>query len=146
MRELPPEEPPPPERKEEPAKEPEPVKEVKPEVEAQAQTVTAAEETFASRDVGVVNGLKRGGGMTRAAYAAAVKKQIDKNRRRPVSQGHGVVGVNFLIGPAGKVDRTTIIRSLSPALDETARSIVASIRVPPPPDGRFEATVRIEFR
>jgi periplasmic protein TonB len=138
-------EPPPPEEKPEEIKEPEPVAEVKPEAAPQPVTAAAAEESFATRAIGVENGLRHGGGMTRAAYAAVVKKQIAKNRKRPTAQGRGVVSISFSIGREGKVDRTTIVRSVNAALDETARSIIASIHLPPPPDGAFQATIAIKF-
>ena len=136
---------PPPEKPEEVRKEPEPVREIVPETTAQTQTVAAAEESFASRTAGVENGLKQGGGMTKAAYAAAVKKQIAKNRKRPSGQGQGTVSVNFIIGAAGRADRIAILRSVNPALDETARGIVAAIRLPPPPGGAFQGTIAFKF-
>ena len=141
----PPEELPPEEPKPEPPVEQIVTLPLKQETEAQAQTVNAAEESFASREVGVENGIKRGGGMTRAAYAAAVKKQIAKNRKRPTGQGHGVVSIAFTIGPQGHVDRLDVVKSVNSAIDQTARQIVASIKLPPPPDGSFQATIKINF-
>ena len=131
-------EPPPPEQKPET-----PV--IQTEVAPAAQATAAAEETFAHRNVGVENGVREGGGVTKAAYAAAVKKEITKNRRRAAGSMHGTVSVSFVIGPVGKVETIQIVKAINPTLDETARSIVASIQVPPPPGGTFSGTIAIKF-
>ena len=131
-------EPPPVEQK------PEPVVE-KVEAAPPAQATSAADETFARRDVGVENGLRIGGGVTRAAYAAAVKKEITKNRRRPTGADRGTVSVSFVIGPTGSVENVKVVKAAAPMLDETARSIVAAIHLPPPPGGTFSGTIAIKF-
>ena len=131
-------EPPPPEQKPET-----PIEKV--EIAPAAQATAAAEETFAHRNVGVESGLREGGGVTKAAYAAAVKKEITKNRRRATGSVHGTVSVSFVIGPIGKVETIQVVKAVSPSLDETARSIVASIQVPPPPGGTFSGTIAIKF-
>ena len=123
---------------------PEPVIE-KVEAAPPAQATSAADETFARRDVGVENGLRQGGGVTRAAYAAAVKKEITKNRRRPNGMDRGTVSVSFVIGPNGSVEVVKVVKPTVPTLDETARSIVASIHLPPPPGGTFAGTIAIKF-
>ena len=135
------EEPPPPQMQE-------PVPET-PHMDAQsapnAQQVNAAEETFARRAVGVENGLHTGGGTTRAAYAAAVKKEIARNKRRPDGADHGTVSVSFVIGATGGAEDITIVRPAAPKLDSTARGILASVTLPPPPGGKFQGMVAIKF-
>jgi TonB family protein len=123
---------------------PEPVQE-QPQVSASAQQTAAAEETFAKRAVGVENGLRTGGGVTRAAYAAAVKKEIAKNKRRPPGDWRGAVSLSFVIGPNGRAERIEVAKSVNPALDEAARSIIASVQLPPPPGGTFPAAITIKF-
>ena len=123
---------------------PEPVQE-QPQVSASAQQAAAAEETFAQRAVGVENGLRAGGGVTRAAYAAAVKKEIAKNKRRPPGDMRGTVNLTFVIGPDGRAERIEVAKTVSPVLDEAARSIIASVQLPPPPGGTFSAAIAIKF-
>jgi protein TonB len=135
---TPPIEPPPPEQKPET-----PVEKVQ--IAPSAQASAAAEETFAKRDMGVENGLRQGGGVTRAAYAAAVKKAIAKNRRRVPASRHGTVSVSFVIGPVGKVETVHVVKAVSPILDDTARDIIAAIHLPPPPGGTFSGTIAIKF-
>lgn len=131
--------PPPPEQKPE-----------KPEIEkvetvSATQAANAAEETFARRDLGVENGVQQSGGVTRAAYAAAVKKAIAKNRRRPHGDERGTVSISFLIGPSGTAEQIEVVKSAGSSLNETARSIVAALRLPPPPDRTFSGTIAIKF-
>lgn len=114
-------------------------------VQASTQQTAAAEETFAQRTVGVENGLHSGGGVTRAAYAAAVKKEIAKNKRRPDGERRGSVSLSFVIGPSGRAERIDIVKSVDPMLDEAARKIVAAVQLPPPPGGMFPATISIKF-
>ena len=123
---------------------PEPVQE-QPQLSASAQQTAAAEETFAHRAVGVQNGLRTGGGVTRAAYAAAVKKEIAKNKRRPPGDWRGAVSLSFVIGPSGRAERIEVAKSVNPALDEAARSIIAAVQLPPPPGGSFPAAITIKF-
>ena len=123
---------------------PEPVQE-QPQLSASAQQTAAAEETFAHRAVGVENGLRTGGGVTRAAYAAAVKKEIAKNKRRPPGDWRGAVSLNFVIGPSGRAERIEVAKSANPALDDAARSIIASVQLPPPPGGTFPAAITIKI-
>jgi len=123
---------------------PEPVQE-QPQVSASAQQTAAAEETFAKRAVGVENGLRTGGGVTRAAYAAAVKKEIAKNKRRPPGDWRGAVSLSFVIGPNGRAERIEVAKSVNPALDEAARSIIAAVQLPPPPGGTCPAAITIKF-
>ena len=110
-----------------------------------SQQTNAAEETFARRAVGVENGLRVGGGTTRAAYAAAVKKEIAKNKKRPDGEDHGTVAVSFVIGANGDAENVTIVKPASPRLDNTARNIVAAVRLPPPPGGKFQGVIAIKF-
>ncbi len=114
-------------------------------VQANTQQTAAAEETFAHRAVGVENGVRSGGGVTQAAYAAAVKKEIAKNKRRPNGEQRGSVSLSFIIGPNGRAERIDIVKSVDPTLDEAARKIVAAVQLPPPPGGMFPATISIKF-
>lgn len=114
-------------------------------VQVNTQQAAAAEETFAQRSVGVENGLRSGGGVTHAAYAAAVKKEIAKNKRRPDGESRGSVGLSFVIGSSGRAERIDIVKSVNPVLDEAARKIVAAVQLPPPPGGMFPATISIKF-
>ena len=139
---TPPDLPPPPQ--EQPQTPPEPVHEVTL-AAPNAQQVNATEETFARHAVGVETGLRTGGGTTRAAYAAAVKKEIARNKKRPTAQGAGAVSVSFVIGPAGEAESISVVKSVNPALDETARSIIAAVHLPPPPGGKFLGTIAIKF-
>ena len=123
---------------------PDPVQE-QPQLSAAAQQTAAAEETFAHRAVGVATGLRTGGGVTQAAYAAAVKKEIAKNKRRPPGDGRGTVSLSFVIGPSGRAERIEVSKSVNPALDAAARSIIASVQLPPPPGGLFPAAIAIKF-
>ena len=114
-------------------------------VQVETQQAAAAEETFARRSVGVENGLRTGGGVTHAAYAAAVKKEIAKNKRRPEGGRRGSVALSFLIGPSGRAERIDVVKSVDPVLDEAARKIIAAVQLPPPPGGMFPATISIKF-
>jgi TonB family protein len=89
--------------------------------------------------------LRVGGGATRAAYAAAVKKELARRKRRPDADAHGTVSVNFVIGPDGAPVAINIEKQTHPALADAARSIVAAVQLPPPPGGTFAATVSIKF-
>ncbi len=135
----------PPEKHDEPPKESDPLAQIAPAATQQEMTVAATEESFARKEVGVENGLKKGGGMTKAAYAAAVKKQIAKNKKRAVGSEHGAVSISFVIGPQGLPEHVAIPKSSNHRLDETARDIITSIRLPPPPNGQFMAAVEIKF-
>ena len=123
----------------------EPVQEQPPQPSANAQQTAAAEETFAQRAVGVESGLRSGGGVTKAAYAAAVKKEIAKNKRRPAGETRGTVSLTFVIGPTGRAERIEVSKSANPALDDAARSIIAAVQLPPPPGGIFPAEIAIKF-
>ncbi len=105
----------------------------------------ATEEAFAARAVGVENGLRTGGGATRAAYAAAVKKEIARKKRRPDGDAHGVVSISFVIGPNGAPATIKVEQQAHPALADAARSIIASVQLPPPPGGTFAGTIAIKF-
>jgi protein TonB len=110
-----------------------------------AQQTVASEETFSHHTIGVENGITSEGGVTRAAYASAVKKEIAKNRRRPNGDWHGNIILSFVIGPNGRSESISIVKSVNPTLDEVARSIINSIQLPPPPGGNFPATITIKF-
>lgn len=110
-----------------------------------SQAAAAAEETFARKAVGVENGLKTGGGVTRAAYAAAVKKEITKHRQRPSGYKHGTVSISFVIGAQGTPERVDVVKAANPTLDQTARRTIAAIHLPPPPGGSFMGTIAIRF-
>jgi protein TonB len=112
---------------------------------ADSKASSAADESFASRAVGVQNGLRSGGGASRAAYAAALKKEITRRKRRPDADAHGAVTIAFVIGPAGAPTSITIEGEPHPVLADAARWIIASVQMPPPPGGSFSGTVSIKF-
>ena len=123
---------------------PEPAPE-QPSMSTSAHQTAAAEETFARRAVGAENGARVGGGVTHAAYAAAVKKEIAKHKRRPAGELRGTVGLSFVIGSSGRAERIEVSKSVHPELDEAARSIIAAVQLPPPPGGTFPAAIAIKF-
>ena len=74
-----------------------------------------------------------------------MKKEIAKNKRRPPGDWRGAVSLSFVIGPNGRAERIEVAKSVNPALDEAARSIIASVQLPPPPGGTFPAAITIKF-
>jgi hypothetical protein len=83
--------------------------------------------------------------MTSAEYASLVKKEIEKKRKRPEKAMFGVVSVAFCINKEGRAETITIVKSTKHELESTARMIIASIEVPPPPSGSFNGTIAIKF-
>jgi TonB family protein len=104
----------------------------------------AAEDAF-KKHMGVENGVKENAGMTSAAYASLVKKEIEKKRKRPDKAMLGIVNVAFCINSQGKPENITIVKSTKYELETTARMIIAAIEVPPPPGGSFTGTIAIKF-
>ena len=63
------------------------------------------------------------------------------------SGASGVVGFAFTIGASGAPSRFSVTRSSgAAALDQAARQIVMSLRLPPPPGGSFSASSSLNFR
>ena len=90
-------------------------------------------------------------GVSRAAYAAQVMGQIQARKFYPLAARAagttGVVGFAFAIGRSGAPSRFSVTRSSgSGALDQAARQIVMSLRLPPPPGGSFSASSSLNFR
>jgi TonB family protein len=104
----------------------------------------AADDAF-KKHMGIENGVKENAGMTSAEYASLVKKEIERKRRRPDKSIVGVVNVAFCINKEGRTEAITIVKSTKPALESTARMIIAAIEVPPPPGGSFTGTIAIKF-
>jgi len=104
----------------------------------------AAEDAF-KKHMGIENGVKENAGMTSAEYASLVKKEIEKKRRRPDKAMFGIVNVAFCINKEGRAESISIVKSTKPALESTARMIISSIEVPPPPGGSFNGTIAIKF-
>lgn len=90
-------------------------------------------------------------GVSRAAYAAQVMGQIQARKFYPsgarAAGTTGVVGFAFAIGRSGAPSRFSVTRSSgSGALDQAARQIVMSLRLPSPPGGSFSASSSLNFR
>lgn len=105
---------------------------------------SAADDAF-KKHMGVENGVKENAGMTSAEYASLVKKEIERKRKRPEKPMYGVVNVEFRINKEGRAEAISIVKSTKPALESTARMIIAAIEVPPPPSGSFTGTIAIKF-
>ncbi|MCL2714293.1 MAG: energy transducer TonB [Alphaproteobacteria bacterium] len=55
------------------------------------------------------------------------------------------MSISFRIGPSDSPEQIEVAKPSHPILNETARRIVAAIRLPPPPDPTFSATIAIKF-
>jgi len=110
-----------------------------------AQEQSASTESFAHRTIGTENGISTDGGITKAAYASAVKKQIEKNRMRPINNISGSVNISFIIDDQGHINDVQILNPVNPELASTAKSMIAKIEVPSPPGGKFMGSVTIKF-
>ena len=126
------------------AKKEEDKKEEQQKSEVDQKEQAAADDAF-KKHMGVENGVKENAGMTSAEYASLVKKEIEKKRKRPEKAMFGVVSVAFCINKEGRAETITIVKSTKHELESTARMIIASIEVPPPPSGSFNGTIAIKF-
>jgi len=89
-----------------------------------------------------------GGEEAAANYRSVVLSRINAKKSaiaaRLTSGAAGTVHITFSIGPSGNVSRSVIARSSgNAAIDAAARATMAGITFPPPPGGRFTATVPI---
>jgi outer membrane biosynthesis protein TonB len=105
----------------------------------------ASAESFAHKLLGSENGTSNNGGATRSAYAALLKKEIERHRKRPNIDVSGGVNVSFAIDEQGHVQNITILNQVSPELANTARAMMSAVTAPPPPGGHFLAAVTIKF-
>jgi TonB family protein len=129
--------------KEEPTEKPVAAKEENKQIDMQQQS--ASIESFAHRAIGIENGTSRDGGASRAAYAGAVKKLIEKNRKRPPGDRSGAVHMSFVINEQGHIENVQIVNAPQAELAATARAMMSGVVAPSPPGGRFLATVTINF-
>ena len=125
-------------------KEEEEKKEEQQKSEVDQKEQAAADDAF-KKHMGIENGVKENAGMTSAEYASLVKKEIEKKRKRPEKAMFGIVNVAFCINKEGRAESISIVKSTKPGLEPTARMIIASIEVPPPPGGSFNGTIAIKF-
>jgi TonB family protein len=125
-------------------KEEEKKKEEQQKSEVDQKEQAAADDAF-KKHMGVENGVKENAGMTSAEYASLVKKEIEKKRKRPDKAMFGVVNIAFCINKEGRAENISIVKSTKHELEPTARMIIASIEVPPPPGGSFTGTIAIKF-
>ena len=126
------------------AKKEEDKKEEQQKSEVDQKEQAAADDAF-KKHMGVENGVKENAGMTSAEYASLVKKEIERKRKRPEKAMFGVFNVAFCINKEGRAEAISIVKSTKPALESTARMIIAAIEVPPPPGGSFTGTIAIKF-
>ena len=126
------------------AKKEEEKKEEQQKSEVDQKEQAAADDAF-KKHMGIENGVKENAGMTSAEYASLVKKEIEKKRKRPEKAMFGTVNVAFCINKEGRAENISIVKSTKPGLEPTARMIIASIEVPPPPGGSFNGTIAIKF-
>jgi TonB family protein len=126
------------------AKKEEDKKEEQQKSEVDQKEQAAADDAF-KKHMGVETGVKENAGMTSAEYASLVKKEIERKRKRPEKAMFGVVNVAFCINKEGRAEAISIVKSTKPALESTARMIIAAIEVPPPPGGSFTGTIAIKF-
>ena len=125
-------------------KEEEEKKEEQQKSEVDQKEQAAADDAF-KKHMGIENGVKENAGMTSAEYASLVKKEIERKRKRPEKAMFGTVNVAFCINKEGRAESISIVKSTKPGLEPTARMIIASIEVPPPPGGSFNGTIAIKF-
>ena len=126
------------------AKKEEEKKEEQQKSEVDQKEQAAADDAF-KKHMGIENGVKENAGMTSAEYASLVKKEIERKRKRPEKTMFGIVNVAFCINKEGRAESISIVKSTKPGLEPTARMIIASIEVPPPPGGSFNGTIAIKF-
>lgn len=126
------------------AKKEEEKKEEQQKSEVDQKEQAAADDAF-KKHMGIENGVKENAGMTSAEYASLVKKEIERKRKRPEKAMFGTVNVSFCINKEGRAESISIVKSTKPGLEPTARMIIASIEVPPPPGGSFNGTIAIKF-
>lgn len=80
----------------------------------------------------------------RLTFIGKLRQEIASHRISP--QGTGSVGVKFTVDPAGNMTDVTIARSSGKdALDSAALRMVRAARPGPPPEGRFESVITINF-
>jgi periplasmic protein TonB len=85
-----------------------------------------------------------------ANYRSIVAAELNRRKFYPPSAKaagiEGVVVVTFTVGAGGRVANHTITRSSGVSeLDRAVHQMMAAVSVPPPPGGRFRATVPIRF-
>lgn len=90
------------------------------------------------------------GSIASANYRSIVAAELNRRKFYPPaarsSGAQGVVVVTFTIGADGRVARHAISRSSGqPLLDGAVRQMMTALSLPPPPGGRFRATVPIRF-
>jgi periplasmic protein TonB len=89
-----------------------------------------------------ISGEKAGGAVSSARYRSIVQSRLAGRKSELAVRGKGVVAIRFTIGPSGRVVSASVARSSgNGALDQAARSLVASASFPPPPGGKFSAVV-----
>jgi protein TonB len=90
------------------------------------------------------------GSIASANYRSIVAADLNRRKFYPPSARaagtQGVVVVTFTIGTDGRVAQHAISRSSGrPVLDRAVHQMMAAVSLPPPPGGRFRATVPIRF-
>lgn len=150
-REIPKPPPPKPVAKPKPEPKPEPKVAAKPKerprAEPPAATRTAAQSSPAAGTAGANRPAQTG--MSSAAYASIVAAALNRLKVYPAAArqtgASGSVGVSFTIGQGGRVTSSSIRSSGNGLLDAAARQMLASLRVPPPPNGVFHTGTTISF-
>jgi protein TonB len=89
--------------------------------------------------------------MSGSAYGSLVNAELNRRKRYPpMARDMGIegsVGVSFTVGASGRVVSHAITRPSGHAsLDESVRSLMASVAFPPPPGGVFPYSTSIRFR
>lgn len=90
------------------------------------------------------------GSIASANYRSVVAAELNRRKFYPplarAAGAQGVVVVTFIIGADGHVAHHAISRSSGrPVLDRAVHRMMAAVSLPPPPGGRFRATVPIRF-
>jgi len=86
----------------------------------------------------------------RASYRALVSAEINRHKHYPTAARErgevGVVALTFVVGPTGAIVSHALRRSSgSSALDAAAEAMLEASRAPPPPGGRFNGSIDIDF-
>lgn len=89
-----------------------------------------------------------GNAVSGAAYAGKVRAILQARANAlGIEDQEGSVGLSFVIGGAGRMERHAITRtSGSASVDRMIRGMMASASFPPPPGGRFSGTVNIRIQ
>ena len=100
--------------------------------------------------IGKGKSKESGGAHAAESYARIVVAELTRHKHYPLEARNinaiGTVSLTFTIGEAGHIITHTITRSSGhPVLDEAARTMLTAARFPPPPGGKFTASIPVRF-